>query len=117
MNKGKGKPWNDSNSYSRTQNWSTSRSKKIRIKTLEQSVADKRKTFSQNIKLPSKQKNSERANGGLKMNSIAKIQAPKTYYNIYENNSNFEENTFYNSRSIWSKSKAGDGGTPHRRGK
>lgn len=46
-----------------------------------------------------------------KYSSIAKVKAPKTYYNIYENNSHVggpaktEETSLYNSRTLWRKPK------------
>lgn len=35
------------------------------------------------------------------MKNYGKVRGPKTYYNIYEKNGKPDDNSLYNSRSIW----------------
>lgn len=57
----------------------------IRIKTLEKNPIDKRKTFSQNIKLTAK----VFEEGGLStMKPMSKVKGAKSYYNMYEKSGN-----------------------------
>lgn len=91
-------------SHSKTQNWSSSRSKKVKIGGID-IKNESRKTYSQKIKLPINANNAKDLN--KKFVSIGKVKGPKTYYNIYESNNKYGDDggSLYASKSIWRKPK------------